>query len=100
MNNDDMEENDVTVSFAVQRLHEDFSGMGPGNDLPEVTEFYLNKEASYNSISMDEIDVNGINVVQNLSLDTFRGSLIRHFDIQYKRKELVWPKQRKIIPKF
>ena len=74
--------------------------MGPGTDLPEVPEFDLNKEAPFNSTGMDEIDVNGINIVQNLSLDTFRRSLIQYFDIRYKRKELVWPKQKKIIPKF
>ena len=58
--------------------------MGPGIDLPEVQIFYLNKEAPFNSTGMDEVDVNGIDVVRRLSLDIFCGSLIRHYDIQYK----------------
>ena len=51
---------------------------------------------------MEEMNVNGINVVHNLSLDsdTFRGSSIRHFNIQYKSKGPVWLKENKIIPYY
>ena len=62
MNNDNWEDNNGTVPFAVQRLNEYYSGMGPGTDLPEVPELDLNEEAPFNSTGMDEIDVNGINV--------------------------------------
>ena len=46
INNNDMEDSDTTVSFAIQRLNEDFSGIGPGNNLPEVPELDLDKEPS------------------------------------------------------
>ena len=100
MNNNNMDDNEGTVPFAVQQLNANYSGMGPGTDLPEVPELDLNEKALCNTTGMDVIDVEGINIVRNLSLDTFCGSLIQHFDIRYKRKELVWPKQKKIISKF
>ena len=49
MNNNNMEDNDDTVPFAVQQLNEDYSGMGPSTDLPEVPTHNLNEEAPFNS---------------------------------------------------
>jgi hypothetical protein len=35
----------------------------------------------------------GIQVVRNLKLNYFRSKLVTHFDIAYKRGEVVWPKR-------
>ena len=85
----------------MQRL--DLSSMGFGND--RIADDNDNNEIDdYDDITaatgINSIDKNGINVVRNLSLDTFRKKLIIHFDIMYKKKEIVWPKQKTIVNKL
>ena len=97
-NADDYETNSP---FAMQRL--DLSDMGFGNDRID-DDNDANEIDEYDEITaatgINSIDKNGINVVRDLSLDTFRSKLIIHFDIMYRKKEIVWPKQKTIVNKL
>ena len=83
--------------------HLDLSNMGFGNYCI-VDDIDNNEIDDYDDISaangINFINKNGINGVQNLSLDTFCKKLIIHFVIIYKKKEIVWPKQKSIVNKL
>jgi len=37
-----------------------------------------------------------VKIVRHLTLNNFRGRLIEHFDIMFKRNQLVWPQRMSI----
>ena len=39
-----------------------------------------------------------VRIVRNLSLKYFRSKLVEHFDIKFRRNELVWPRSRGAKP--
>lgn len=83
------------VPFAIERLHNthrsarhrDNNGMGVGTDEDVVG-------ATVNESCTTEVSKTGINLVRNLSQSTFRAKLIKHFDISFKRHEVIWPKRK------
>jgi hypothetical protein len=96
---------DEEPPFAIQRLKInqpsfakfDFSGMGLGSDF-NIGVDGCEDSALTACTGLNEINIHEINIVsQLLSLDTFRRKLIKHFDIKYKRNEIVWPKQKPIV---
>jgi len=88
------------MPLAMQRLelgfdpqNYDMSGLGPGDDI-------LGLEATMETVNnVERIDreVDGYRIVRYLSLKFFRDRLIEHFDIMFKRYQLVWPQHRPII---
>lgn len=87
------------LPFAVQRLHDgwdprtfDASGLGPGDDR-------INRELSMEANNNTDDDDTGradVKIVRHLTLNNFRGRLIEHFDIMFKRNQLVWPQRMSI----
>lgn len=89
------------VPFAMQRLELGFdprdydeSGLGPGDD-QEGMELVMHTD-NIENIAGDDAEHNedSVRLVRHLSLLYFRSKLIEHFDILFKRNELVWPMQR------
>lgn len=97
--------NDVTshVPFSLQRLQLGFdprlydaSGIGPGEDVQGLiaTMETVNNRELHGAEHNAEAEVGGCRIVRYLSLNYFRNKLIQHFDIMFKRYELVWPQRR------
>jgi hypothetical protein len=91
------EVNTHALPFAIQRLHGtqplrqfDLARMGQGNDRDETAGDDLPEGRTVHR-GVAELDETGARVVRHLSLDCFRGKLVKHFDILFQRKELQWP---------
>lgn len=72
----------------------DASGMGPGED-------YAGLIAAMETMNAgeridDDANEEAIRIVRYFSLKYFRNKLIQHFDIMFKRYQLVWPQHREI----
>ena len=99
------DENTDTLPFALQRLanpsdrrNYDSSGMGVGfvddaDDLEIV-------HPCVDQMQINEVELDGINEVKNLTVDVFRKKLIEHFDILFKQHQIQWTKrpQSKHVP--
>ena len=89
--------------FALTRLHKpsqkrryDLSGMGKGNDVEWNEEgVELTDDIDKNSLHVEK-DSEGNVIVRKISLNLFRSKLIRHFNICFQKKEIIWPNR---IPK-
>ena len=75
--------------------------MGAGDDLDgcsivmETTDDSILDDASENAMdTLDDASIDGIKIVRHLSLAYFRKKLIVHFDIMFKRFQLLWPQHR------
>ena len=75
--------------FAIDRLHNpsearthDSSGMGVGSDRDD------NDGSSVSMLPLGEVRMDS---VRALSLEEFRNRLVTHFDIAFKKREIVWP---------
>jgi hypothetical protein len=73
----------------------DMSGIGVGDDRarPENPQQELVTHASQRRGDHGTSSDDDIQVVRNLSLNYFRSKLVTHFDIAFKRREVVWPKR-------
>ena len=43
--------------------------------------------------SADKYTINGKRVVKNMSLSIFQDRLVEHFDIRFKKNDIVWPRR-------
>ena len=68
------------VPFAIHRFH----SHPIEDDLEEIV-LVLSHGTKY--------EINGVRVVRKMPLNIFRKYLMENFDILFKRKEFVWPKQ-------
>ena len=104
----DFDENADNLPFALQRLHSaaerrnyDTSGMGPGF-VNSDSEFEYDEEdmsipieeTMYEYLQINEINIDGINDVRNLTADYFQLKLIEHFDILFKQYNIKWPRKQ------
>ncbi len=83
------------VPLALERLHEgwdprtfDPSGLGPGDDRDQ-TNLVMETTNPGPAIGQGR----NCRTVRCLSLNNFWSKLINHFDIMFKRKQLVWPQR-------
>ncbi len=75
----------------------DVSGMGYSHDYRNVTATMETVNATKQNthvVDNDDFDASNVRIVQYLSLQYFRKNLIEHFDIMFKRYQLVWSKHR------
>jgi hypothetical protein len=85
------EDNEFDEFFDTQPLRQfDLACMGQGNDRDETAGDDLPEGRTVHR-GVAELDETGARVVRHLSLDCFRGKLVKHFDILFQRKELQWP---------
>jgi hypothetical protein len=78
----------------------DVSGIGYGDDYCNVTATMemVNVTKQNSDVVQNENDeASTVRIVRYLSLQYFRKKLIEHFDIMFKRYQLVWPKHRDTI---
>jgi hypothetical protein len=93
---------DQGYHFALQQLllpeqfaQFDASGMGAGTDREERTddadgdEYHGSPQLTYPRGHQ------GVRVVRALDFEWFRGRLVEHFDILFKRHEIKWPKRNR-----
>ena len=70
--------------------------MGIGNDLEWNEEgVELTDDIDKNSLDVEK-DSEGNIIVRKIPLNLFRSKLIRHFNICFQKKEIIWPNR---IPK-
>jgi hypothetical protein len=85
------------VPLAVQRLYSpdqirnyDTSTIGADGEVEEGS----HDEVNHGSDMVGEVDIDKVCIVRNLSLNYFCGRLVEHFDIKFKRGEVVWPRSQ------
>ena len=66
--------------------------MGPGEDVETLG------PGRGRTSNLDNSGVVWARHVHNLTLKDFCAKLIEHFDIKYRRRKIVWPTYRGIIP--
>ena len=77
----------------------DTSGMGVGNDIDRETSANNtgHKQATHlRTTAVNDIDV--VYTVRELDPEFFRKNLVEHFDIMYKRNQIVWPSRTGLPP--
>ena len=96
----DFDENSDVLPFALQRLvnpserrNYDSSGMGVGPcDDVENSE---DTHPHVNGMQTNEVTIDRINEVKNLTADAFRKKLVEHFDILFKQHRIQWTRRLK-----
>ena len=76
-----------SMPFALQRLH---SNTKKCNDI-EID----SNELPTNKSTYDKYTIDGKRVVKNMPLSIFQDRLVEHFDIRFKKNDIVWPKRMK-----
>jgi len=74
-----------------------YPGMGYGNDYSNATatmETVNAIEQNSHVVQNENDEASTVRIVRYLSLQYFRKKLIEHFDIMFKRYQLVWPKHQ------
>ena len=75
------------MPFALQRLH---SNTQKCNDI-EID----SNELPRNKSTYDKYTIDGKRVVKNMPLSIFQDRLVEHFNIRFKKNDIVWPKRMK-----
>jgi hypothetical protein len=75
----------------------DASGIGPGEDVEGLIATMETLNNVEQRDAEDNAEVGGCRIVRYQSLTYFRNKLIQHFDIMFKRYELVWPHINELI---
>lgn len=70
----------------------DTSNPGRGSDAPPLEEI-LEEHVEVESEENNDANDNGYHIVRNMNQSLFREKLVRHFNIAYEKRELVWPKR-------
>ena len=80
---DDISDDEMEIPFSMERLnrHKD--------DANTI------KTSKYDVNHFDKYTKNGKRVVRKMPLDLFQERLIHHFDIRFKRNDIIWPKRTK-----
>ena len=75
---------EIEIPFSMQRL----------NRLNDQA--INNHESNYDDDFFDKYTRNGKRIVRKIPLDVFQERLIHHFDIRFKRNDIIWPKRSKL----
>ena len=85
----------IETPFTISKLNRDFTT----DELMQIqTKVDSEMEESKEDLSKkyDKYTVDGIRVVAKMPLHLFQQCLVRHFDIRFRRKDIIWPKHMKI----
>ena len=78
----------LSIPFAIERLNRQVNEEYNTND----NESYV-EDITHISSLCDKYTVDGSRIVSKMPLSLFRKCLVNHFDIRYKRNDIVWPKR-------
>ena len=83
-----------TAPFAISRLHNTTQICTPHVSCESYTDSTRSTSSTEDAIM--EVSFINENIVRNMSHTLFQKKLIKHFDICFKRNEIVWPQQQEI----
>ena len=93
-NNDHKNRSKIRTPFAINRLHRHQEMEDTDED--DEYDSYVDNNTDISKIC-DKYSSNGKRIVSRMPLSLFRQCLINHFDIRYKKNDIVWPRNvRKI----
>ena len=75
----------LETPFAISRLNRNFA-LKEDEDSNDT-----DNDTNITSLSFEKYTVNGKRIVHKMPLTLFRKYLVQHFDIKFKRNEIVWP---------
>ena len=79
----------IRTTFAINRLNRHFdSNEEDESSCEEINNNHINKIC-------DKYVSNGKRIVRKMSLALFRQCLVNHFDIRFKRNDIIWPQRIK-----
>ena len=81
-----------TAPFAISRLHNTTQICTPHVSCESYTDSTRSTSSTEDAIM--EVSFINENIVRNMSHTLFQKKLIKHFDICFKRNEIVWPQQQ------
>ena len=75
---------EIEIPFSMQRLNR------------HSDQAINNHVSKYDDDFFDKYTRNGKRIVRKIPLDVFQERLIHHFDIRFKRNDIIWPKRSKV----